>query len=81
MQSSSYWTKEALATMRESNLSGEDAERITRDIESLLDAVQEKRRLQMLDAGTETFMTEKERTYKAARRVGLDVPENIEAER
>ena len=77
-----YWVEQwsefldASGTGREEGPVLESMERY----KSLLVAVQEKRRLQMLDAGTETFMDEKERAQLAARRVGLNVPEGLDIE-
>ena len=49
--------------------------RLVDEYAHLMSALSEKRKLQILDAGAETIMSPQELTRLAAKRVGLDVPE------
>ena len=49
--------------------------RLVEEYEHLISALSEKRKLQILDAGAETIMSPQQLTRLAAKRVGLDVPE------
>jgi hypothetical protein len=57
----------------------EGSERLVAEYAHLLSALSEKRKLQILDSGAETIMSPQELTRLAARRVGLDVPEEYGA--
>jgi len=52
-------------------------ERLLEETAFLVENLNEKRRLQLLDAGAEALLTPEQLTRLAARRVGLEVPENF----
>ena len=52
-------------------------DRLVNEYAYLIESLSEKRRLQILDAGAESILSPEELTRLAARRVGLDVPDNF----
>lgn len=55
----------------------EGKEKLIDEMSYLIENLSEKRRLQLLDAGAESLLNPEQLTRLAARRVGLEVPENF----